>query len=308
MSLLGKWFGFARDEVFDEGMAAFDRGAFEDAIDAFEECLHQDPEPNVTRLARFYLAESYAQLGQERLQDGNPLAALRHFEAALHHFPAFPDLNLCAARACREIGARQRAAVYVERALQSNGSYVEAILLDAVLRYEDGRADEALVRAREAVELEPGIGQAHYEHARECHAGGEVDQVVRHLLTMASTISTDAALHARVADSYMRDSMYNEAIEEYRKALSIAPQRADLRCRLGQALLAMGRAEEAVHHLTDAVRLNPASAEALAQLGLAQRALGHESEALVAFQRARALNPDHPVAVDALRHVRGYAS
>lgn len=304
MSLLGKWFGFARDEVFDEGMAAFDRGAYEEAIEAFEECLQQDPEPSVMRLARFYLAESQAQLGQAFLERGQALIALRHFESALRRFPTFPDLNLCAARACREMGARQRAKHYVDRALQSNSVFVEAILLDAVLEYEAGRPVEALARAREAIELEPGIGAAHVQNAHACHGDGRAEEVVRHLLAMASTVSGDAGLHARVADSYMRDHMYSEASTEYRKALQIAPQRAELHCRLGQALLAQGQPSEALETFSDAVRLNPASAEAQAHLGLAHQALGREAEAALAFQRAQALNPDHPV-VAGLRH--GYA-
>jgi tetratricopeptide (TPR) repeat protein len=304
MSLLGKWFGFARDEVFDEGMAAFDRGAYEDAIEAFEECLQQDPEPNVMRLARFYLAESQAQVGQAYLERGNPLGALRHFEAALRRFPAFPDLNLCAARACREMGARQRAKAYVDRALQSNASFVEAILLDAVLEYEAGRPEAAFARAREAVDLEPGIGEGHLERASGCHGDGREQEVVQNLLAMASTVSGDAGLHARVADSYMRDHMFSEASAEYRKALGIAPQRAELHCRLGQALLAQGQAEQALDPLGDAVRLNPASAEAQAHLGLAHQALGRLTEAAQAFRRAQELNPDHPVALKALR--QGY--
>lgn len=304
MSLLGKWFGFARDEVFDEGMAAFDRGAYEDAIEAFEECLQQDPEPNVMRLARFYLAESQAQVGQTYLEKGQPLSALRHFEAALRRFPTFPDLNLCAARACREMGARQRAKAYVDRALQSNSSFVEAILLDAVLEYEAGRPDAALARAREAVELEPGIGEAHLERAAGCHGDGREDEVIQHLLAMSSTVSGNAGLHARVADSYMRDQMFSEASVEYRKALDIAPQRAELHCRLGQALLAQGQPAEALGNFADAVRLNPASAEAQAHLGLAHQALGREAEAAQAFKRAQDLNPDHPVALAALQ--QGY--
>ncbi|MGV3617755.1 MAG: tetratricopeptide repeat protein [Fimbriimonas sp.] len=289
-------------------MAAFDRGAYEDAIEAFEECLQQDPEPNVMRLARFYLAESQSQLGQTRLEEHQPLAALRHFEAALRHFPSFPDLNLCAARACRDMGARQRSKAYVDRALSCNGSYVEAILLDAVLFYEGGNREESFARVRQAVELEPELQSAHLENAHQSHVGGDEEEVVRHLLAMASTVSSDAGLHARVADSYMRDRMYSEATAEYRKALEIAPQRADLHCRLGQALLAQGEFAEAARNLADAVRLNPASAEAQAQLGLVHEALGHPSEADQAFRKAQALNPDHPVALAALRRSQGYAS
>lgn len=99
MFLVGKWFGFSCDEVFDEAMAEFDRGSYEDAIEAFAHCLAEhDVNPATQRLAKFYTAESYAQIGLEYLREGNPVLALKNFENATEFDSTRPYKPLYEAR------------------------------------------------------------------------------------------------------------------------------------------------------------------------------------------------------------------
>jgi tetratricopeptide (TPR) repeat protein len=309
MSLLGKWFGFSVDEVFDEAMSEFDQGAFEEAIEAFERCLNDDAIDAATiRLAHFYTAESHAQLGKAALRSGNPIAGLRHFESALRLLPDYPDLNLNAARACRDLGARAKARFFLDRALAVSPRFPEAIVLDGALSYEEGNHDRGLDRCREACELEPCLGMGRFLKAREAHLAGDVATCGKGLAALAAEGHGDATLHARVADSFLRDGLLEEAADEYWKASSISPGFADVRCKLGRVLIALGRPSEALDQLKEALRINPTSADAYAQAGLAHRLLGNGLEAIAAFQKARHLNPDHPVALQELRRVRGYLS
>ncbi|AIE85730.1 TPR repeat-containing protein [Fimbriimonas ginsengisoli Gsoil 348] len=309
MSLLGKWFGFSADEVFDEAMAEFDQGAYEEAIEAFARCLSDDSVDAATlRLSRFYTAESHSQLGKNRLRTGLALSALQHFEAALQLFPGYPDLNLSAARACRLLGARTRARFYLDRALDANPRFPEAIFLDGVLRYEAAEYEPGLNRCREACELEPSLGLDICRRAIQDHQDGECERCLKCLAAMAVNSHGDSTLHARVADSFMRDGLLEEAAEEYRRATALAPGFADVRCKLGRVLIALGRPGEALDQLREALRINPASADAYAQAGLAHRLLGNGLEAIAAFQKAQSLSPDHPIASQELRRVRGYLS
>jgi tetratricopeptide (TPR) repeat protein len=309
MSLLGKWFGFSVDEVFDEAMSEFDQGDYEEAIEAFERCLNDDGVDAATvRLARFYTAESHCQLGKVRLRAGNALAALRHFEAALRLFPEYPDLNLNAARACRILGARVRARHYLDKALSTNPRFPEAIVLDGVLRYEEGQHQDGLTRCREACELDPCLGMERFLRAHEAYQEGDIPRCAKGLAALAADSHGDATLHARVADSFLRDGLLEEAAEEYRKASLISPGYADVHCKLGRVLVALGKPREALDHLREALRINPTFADAYAQAGIAHRLLGNGLEAIGAFQQAQALNPDHPVATRELGRVRGYVS
>lgn len=307
MSLLSKWFGFSPDEVFDEAMSEFDQGSFEEAIEAFARCLMDDSADTATvRLARFYTGECHSQLGKAHLRSGNAIAALRHLEEALALFPNYPDLNLNAARACRLVGSNTRARSYLDQSLWINPHFPEAIALDGVLLYESGMHDRGLRRCREACELDPCLGMDRYLRAAESHSQNECDRCRQILAAFAADSSADATLHARVADSFMRDGLLEEAAEEYEKASVISPGFADVRCKLGRVLIALGRPREALEHLREALRINPSFADAYAQAGLAHRLLGNGLEAIGAFQKARSISPDHPIASRELGRVRGY--
>jgi tetratricopeptide (TPR) repeat protein len=304
MALWNKWFGFAHDEVFEEGMAAFDRADFEHAIEAFDSCIENSSDPDEVRLSRFYFAQANAELGHERMRAGDPFGAVTCYQQALRLYPKYPDLNLAMSKAYRELGDSQRQCHYVAQALESNPRFVDAILFEGITWYETGRTEEGLARINHACQLDPHINVEHYQRALEHHAAGDRAGTIRHLIAMCCSSSADAALHLRVADSFFRDKAYDSAIEEYRKALEAAPDHSDAHCRLGTALLATNRASEAVGHLDAAIRLNPGNAEAHAQLGLAYEALQQKREAGREFLQVLKLNPDHPLAT---RYKNAYA-
>jgi protein O-GlcNAc transferase len=308
MKLLGKWFGFSKDEVFDEGMAAYDRGAYEDAIEAFKACINSDTDPSETRLARFYLAQSHAELGHERMRAGDPFSAIRAYESALELYPNYPDLNLATARAYRQLGALDKQAHYVERALEVNPRYVDAILFQGITWYESDKHDEGLARVNHACQVDPALSVERYQRALECHCNGDKEQALAQLISMASYASADANLHVRVGDTFVRDGKFKDAAGEYLKALKIVPDYCEAHCRLGKTLLALGKNDEALQHLERSVQLNGGNAEAHAQLGLAYKALRRESDARRAFSEALNLHPNHPVAIEYARVPVTYAA
>jgi tetratricopeptide (TPR) repeat protein len=86
-----------------------------------------------------------------------------------------------------------------------------------------GRTAEALLHYREAVRLEPGNAEAHYNLAR----------------------------------NRMAEHRVEEAVGEYRAALASNPNLAYAHCNLADALLLLGLTAEAIQHYQAAVRLNP---------------------------------------------------
>ncbi|HSI73638.1 MAG TPA: tetratricopeptide repeat protein [Fimbriimonas sp.] len=303
MALWNRWFGFANDEVFDEGMAAYDRGDYEQAIEAFESCI-EECGPREARLSKFYTAQSYAELGHECARAGDAAGAMRCYEKALRFYPNFPDLNLAMAKACRQLGARHLQDGHVARALESNPRFVDAILFQGITWYECGRHEEGLARVERACRLDPHMNMSQFRLAHEAHAKGDLQRAVELLLSMCCTSSLDAALHLRVGDSFMRDHAYEAAIDEYYKALAVAPDYADGHCRLGKALVTLKRYDEAVMHLNSCIRLNPGNAEAHAQLAIAYDGLQRSRDFGRELHELVALAPDHPVA---MRYQTGYA-
>lgn len=287
MALFGKWFGFDHEEIYEEGLAAYDRGDFEEAVEAFGGALVDAGDPSVQRLARFHLIESYAQLGYAAIRRGSPQAASEYFLEALKLAPGYPDLNLGRARALWDLQEVESSLDSLRRALAHNPRFAAAIAFEGYVLYHQGRRDAGLARVAEACDIDASLCQERYRFALECHDRGDFDRAAASLLALSSAVSADANLHARLGDSFARDQRYEEAAREYSSALAIAPFFADVRCKLGHAYLQLGRSHEAVRELSEAVRVNERYAEAHMLLGHSLQALGREEEARAALSRAR---------------------
>jgi tetratricopeptide (TPR) repeat protein len=294
MSLLGKWFGFTKDEVFDEGVSAYDRGDYEAAVDAFEECLGDAPDNSTARLSAFYCGESYAQLGNRCFDTEAFVQAARFFEAALRYCPNYPDVRLRAAKSYDKLGEFDCRDEHLEAALKINPRYVDALVFRGVCAYAEGRHDEGLESVREACDIDPELDCDQYHLALRHHAEGDFGRALANLRHLSLCVSNDSALHKRVGDSFLRDGLYEEAAIAYRRAIQITPRFAEAHARLAQALAGQRRFADAVTEIDHAIKINPTSAEAHAQKGSILRAMEQEIDARCEFRKAAELDPNHP--------------
>ena len=91
-----------------------------------------------------------------------------------------------------------------------------------------------------------------------------------------------------------RSGRFDEAIENYYKAIQINPNFSVALDNLGLALSAKGRFDEAIENYRKAVRINPNFSVALDNLGVALAARGRFDEAIENYRQAIQANPDHP--------------
>ena len=97
-----------------------------------------------------------------------------------------------------------------------------------------------------------------------------------------------------------------EAIENYRKAVSIKPDYATGHNNLGVIYKDLGRFEDAIASLKTALRINPGYADSYYNLGIAFKDLGRHREAIESFKKALQINPDHAEAHNNLGSVFKY--
>ncbi|MCH8959042.1 MAG: sulfotransferase, partial [Proteobacteria bacterium] len=95
-----------------------------------------------------------------------------------------------------------------------------------------------------------------------------------------------------LANGYRLAGRLEEAVGEYRNALTLRPDSAEVYSNLGAALGALGRAQEAVDSLQKAMEIKPDRAEMHSNLGMALRSLGKLQEAENNYRRALELNPE----------------
>jgi tetratricopeptide (TPR) repeat protein len=110
-----------------------------------------------------------------------------------------------------------------------------------------------------------------------------------------------AASHINRGAALANKGLYDEAIEEYRKAVHLKPDLADVHCLLGAALHCKGVVDgakdlvaEAIRECEAALMLNPDIAEAHCTMGRALFDKGLVDEAIKEHREALWLNPDFP--------------
>jgi Tfp pilus assembly protein PilF len=86
---------------------------------------------------------------------------------------------------------------------------------------------------------------------------------------------------------------FDEAIAEYERAITLAPDFAEAYSNMGTALRDSDRVDEAINAHRYALQLRPDLAEALNNLAIALRDIGQWDEALQCCQRAIAIKPEY---------------
>ncbi len=104
MSMLGRLFGFGRNNHYDDGIRLYDQGLYAEAIAELTQASENGADELTERLSSFYIAEAHANLGLAALENGRPEAALSAFAQALRINPHYADLHFQAGRAARGAG------------------------------------------------------------------------------------------------------------------------------------------------------------------------------------------------------------
>jgi tetratricopeptide (TPR) repeat protein len=183
---------------------------------------------------RFALQDYYGaiHLLQEIIEAGRSFADCHHL------------LGLCYAM----LGQSQRALEYFSQALERNPRYIEAHIHRGILLNDLGRTEEATEAFRLA-------------------ATHNVPQSSGFPAHVAASLANQ---HAQLAAAYAESGAVTLAIEQYRRAVELGPNFADLRYKLARALLEAGDVLSAREELERVVADRPNFVDALASLGLAR--------------------------------------
>jgi tetratricopeptide (TPR) repeat protein len=82
-----------------------------------------------------------------------------------------------------------------------------------------------------------------------------------------------------------------EAAEEFKQALRVKPDNAEVRCNLGTAYNSMKQYDDAIEQFRQALQIKPDSAEALNNLGKAYKDKGEYDQAIRIFNKTIETHP-----------------
>jgi tetratricopeptide (TPR) repeat protein len=202
---------------------------------------------------------------RERFAVQDYYGAAHLLEDVLGSGRSFADVHHLLGLSLALLGQTERALEQFELALALNPRYIEANIHRGILLNELGRTEEAEAAFRAAVAQGEG-GSEGYSRP------------------VAAKL---ANLHAEVGAAYAEAGAVNQAIEQFRRAVTLGPAFHDLRYRLARLLLEAGRPLEAREELEAIVAEHPDFLDAAASLGLAHYLAGNAASARELWARCR---------------------
>ena len=173
-----------------------------------------------------------------------------------------------------------------------------------------GKKKEALESYLRASEISPDFGAAHYALALSYRDSRQSDQFAqqmalfeRHkdkrpaipdpLLEGLHNLKIGAVAHFERGFSYDQAEQYEQATEEYRKALSTKPDYPQAQVNLMSLLIKMGRLEEAEAQYRSCLEVNSEIPDIHFHYGRLLDLQGKTSEAIGSLQKALEMNPSY---------------
>jgi tetratricopeptide (TPR) repeat protein len=196
-----------------------------------------------------------------------------------------------------------RAERHLRDALEGGAEYPDIHYTLGLIEHQRGNYRQAVERFEKAVALHPEYTEALlslsitlndmglYEDARSAYDRASMI-LSRHGVPERNMVRGRVAnLHKELGELYLALGQYDEAIFEYRKALSVAPGYPDLRVRLVTALREAGRTDQAMVEVESFLSESPGNATALIQKGILLYASGNRSKARGAWEEALYRDP-----------------
>jgi tetratricopeptide (TPR) repeat protein len=250
---------------FRAGQTALSQGEFVRAAQEFKKVLALDPN----------LAEAEVNLGIAYQSLFEYDLAVRHLTKGLRERPNLLGPTVIVGMDYLKLGSPEKAIPFLQRALTLDPSNREArqSLALAYLGQENYRS--AAEEFRQIAVLDSDKSEAWFKLGHEY-----LDLAARLAYRGARLYRESAWGHRFLGDLLLQRSRWEDAVKEYRKALSADPRQSGLHTSLGQAYLHAGKLEEAETELHLELKLD--SESELAWLGLAnlQLARGQATAAL----------------------------
>lgn len=233
-------------------------------------------------------------MARRALASRDLLHALDGLRAALRSDPERLETYYLLARTHRRRADAVRAAVYLKQYADRGGDSALAERETILALAQSGRLREAEPHLPQLLIDPQGDGpdiceafvQGYFLNLR-------IDAALELLNAWQQDYPADPQPHFMQGFLYQALELWPEAVEAYRQGLLRAPDRADMRARLGEALIKQGQWEEADQELERAAGEAPDRPDILVALARCRFQRAETAEARQLVQRALAQSPEH---------------
>ena len=176
-------------------------------------------------------------------------------------------------------GSFQKARAAALKALELDPSLAEAHAAMARVKEDyDWDWNGAEQEYKQAIELNPGLGNIHAQYSNLLAETGRIGEAIPEATLALRLDPLSAFTNSNLASMLYFAGDYDKAIEQSRKTLELDPANTRALRNLGRIYIAQGNYESAVSMFQRAIDLSPAP-EYLAEMGYAYARWGRKSEA-----------------------------
>lgn len=240
-------------------------------------------------------AKAHAILGHALLREGSNDEAAREFEEAIRLNDATPLAHSGRALLLNEkrdyAGAMKELARAVD--LDSADAFPHAIM--AVSLRDQGKLEQAEAQIDEAKRLDPKLPLLH-AFAASIHIAAKQESAAEEELKAAlATTPADVGSLSALGDLYITQHRYQEAVQQYRKAVLLNPKSAAIRFNFATALEQARQYGEAEQEYRKVLDINPRHFGAYNGLGNILNSFRRFPEAEQMYRKAIELGSKDPV-------------
>ena len=247
-------------------------------------------------------AAAHYGLGRAKAGRGDLRGAVEDYLQACKLLPGFGAAHYALALAYRDLGdspkAKEQFSLYERDKL--GWPSVENPLLDAIQQLKSGpldylkraiqlageaRYEESIREHKKALEMDPGLLQAHINLLNLYARQGNLEEAEKHYRAAMEINPNRAEVHYDYGLLLLNRGRDSEAAGSFERALQINPFYAHAHNNLGFILERQGRLKDAIEHYRSAIENDPNYRLARFNLGRALVASGKNQEAIEEFSK-----------------------
>lgn len=202
-------------------------------------------------------ARAHLNLGRAKAADGEPEAALLHYDEAARLQPDAPEPHYNKGLALARLNRLPEALASYEEALRRQPGHAGTLNNRGIALLRLGRMDEAAAGFEAALREQPRLADAHSNLAHVRLEQGRIDEAIRHGEEALRLDPEHDGAAYNLGNALVAAGRLAAARAAYEQALVSDPDDADAANNLGNVLLELDRPEEAVRRYAQAVRARP---------------------------------------------------
>lgn len=201
----------------------------------------------------------------------------------------------------------------LQQLLVSDGKNPEVFHMLATIYYDQGKFNKAIRTFRRALEIDPTFTDAsvglsiilndlgRYEEGKKVFIEAQEALAKKNTQTDPYMLEKLATKHDELGELYFQYKRYDEAMEQYERALTLSSRKAELKMKVVECLMRKDDTARAFKELKALAQEYPSFAPARLKLGMMFYNAKRVTEAIEQWESVLLRDPEHPVALKYLQ-------